>query len=180
MDNPPYLDLGLDTDILNESYVLPKFEQDKVKIFKLEYHNLNPEFISVFQKHTRSNPTNIQLFYTPPNTMNRNIHLDGSGPSDMWAINQVVSGTRNGIMRWFESDSINVKYNQTGITTKYYSYDISEVTEIARHVLNGLTLVRIGIPHNIDNPDNEPRWCLSIRPERYHFTYQELYNKFTA
>ncbi len=176
----PYLELNLGVNILNNSYVMPEFDQDRVKIYRLEYSNLNPEFVSIFQKYTRSNPTNIQLFYTPPNTMNKNIHLDGSGVSDMWAINQVVSGTKNGIMRWFNSISDNVKYNQTGITTKYYSYDISEVSEIDRHTIKDSAIVRIGIPHNIDNPDNEPRWCISIRPERYHFTYQELYNKFTA
>ncbi len=181
VDKPPYLDLRLGKlNILKDSYVVPTFNQDTVKIFKVEYQFLDPNFVAIFQHYTGANPTNIQLFHTPPNTLNRNIHMDGSAPSDMWAINQVVSGTRNGIMRWFRSDSNKLEYIQTGITTKYNKYDISEVTETDRHIIDEISLVRIGIPHNIDNPDNDSRWCISIRPDRYHITYQELYNRFTS
>lgn len=173
----PFLELG-DIDILDREFKVPVYYNNKVKIFRLDYELLSTEFVDLFVDISKSKPTNIQLFYTPPRSSNQNIHIDGSSGNGMWAINKVIDGTNIATMNWY---SVNPEYvpsvNSSGIDTKYTLYSADNVSKTHEYILIGTVLVKIGIPHNINNCDNIPRWCVSIRPEKYHFSYDEMYNR---
>lgn len=175
----PYLALRSNPKLLTDDFSVPDFSSNSVKIFRVDYSFLTQECIDIFEYYSNAKPLNIQLFYTPPNTINKNIHIDGTRYNDMWAINHVI-GNENGIMRWYNTDNEIEPASKSGISTRYISFAPEQVTEIDRHAVTGVSLVKIGIPHSIDNPSEQPRWCLSVRPERYHCTYDNMYQKITA
>ena len=102
----------------------------------------------------------VNLFIGPPNSKT-SIHHDSVHQS--YAINHVWDDTRS-IMRWYKQLSQG-ESNLTTANTPFTSFkeDQVELIEELEFPKNKLILVRIDIPHSVENYSNEKRLCLSIR-----------------
>ena len=100
------------------------------------------------------------LFISNPMTATE-IHCDG--PSLSYAINYSW-GTDSFRMKWFK-ETFPGKEKFTTAKTRYSVYDKNQVEQIEETVIpgNSLILVRINIPHSVENFKNNTRYCLSIR-----------------
>lgn len=129
------------------------------------------------------------LFRGPPK-QSVFIHSDGDKTLDhdswsqmAWGINYVW-GSNDHHMLWYEPlnsevDPAHMKF--TSANNPYVRYYEHEVREIHRECLQGLCLVRTDIPHNVNNYDsNNTRWCLSIRPESQHKSWEQIMAVMTA
>lgn len=173
--NKLYYRIKTPKKMLADSFVLPSHKGDRIHVFRLTQQDLSKEIIQWCNEHLGSQPRNIQLFYTPPNWINRGIHTDGPKINDMWAINRVVGGTEKGVMRWYKKkEDLEDNVQLTNADTVYTRFEYKDVEEIERCVVDSDTLVHIGIPHSVDNYDAQPRWCLSIRPYPYTINFHDV------
>lgn len=170
-----FCNLNLNLKILNSNFSIPKYSGELIHIFKLEEQDLNSEFVLWYKKNLGI-PNNIQLFYTPPNWINRGVHLDGTNLNEMWAINQVVNNNEVGVMKWFRPNFTG-KNLKTNVGGRLVFFDYNDVEEICEHKIKNISLVHIGIPHSVHNPSDDPRWCISVRPLNYNLSFTQAMQK---
>jgi hypothetical protein len=104
------------------------------------------------------------LFVEPPYGYNP-IHIDGFDNShNRPAINWDLTAGQ-GHMKWFRlKDGVsvpNTKITTTG--TPYLQFNENDCDMLHEHVIAGPCLINTGIPHNLKNLNDTPRYCLSIR-----------------
>ena len=101
----------------------------------------------------------IEVFYTPPNEITV-IHFDSVG-GNYTKLNWQFGGAGS-IMHWY---SANAPQAHTKTTTPIGSnsaiFKSTDVTKIHSQTIQNPSLVQVGIPHNIENFD-EDRWVVSV------------------
>jgi hypothetical protein len=107
--------------------------------------------------------THSEIFYTPPR-LGINIHVDGT-TVDVNAICKLnwVFGAKGSFMTWWELKDPDTQLNQhrTPIGTPYLLFDQNDCEAVWRQEIHQPTLVNAGLPHNMHNPTEEARWCVS-------------------
>jgi hypothetical protein len=109
----------------------------------------------------------IQLFWKRSNLVQDTAHIDvyDGNKSQPWpfALNWTVFGGEGSTMLWYHLPDKNFTIKYSSANTPYADWKISELTECDRHnVGKKLTLVRTGIPHDV-NTGSQERWCISAR-----------------
>jgi hypothetical protein len=102
----------------------------------------------------------LEMFYLPP-TPNQHygIHTDVTG-GDYVKVNWIFGG-KNSLMKWYAvKPEVKKTPIKTVINSTYISYNKDEVDLINACSVGFPSIVQVGIPHNIYNPD-EDRYCLS-------------------
>lgn len=106
----------------------------------------------------RSFPT-VNFFVGHPNLVT-NIHIDNRNLE--WALNYVW-GSKNSEMSWHTETDSSVT-EQTSASTNYIVFDETKSLEIEKfNLYQKLVLVRINVPHRVQNISSDIRYCLSIR-----------------
>jgi len=105
-------------------------------------------------------PTISNIFIGPPNA-STGIHIDDNGCH--YAINYVW-GECHSKMKWFNALAPG-KIQYTTAKTPYmlYKENQTELIEEIEIPSNTLMLVRIDVPHSVNNYSDKKRYCLSIR-----------------
>ena len=104
-----------------------------------------------------------EIFYTPPQ-LGINIHVDGT-VVDANAICKLnwVFGAPGSYMTWWKLKDPNTQLNRhkTQIGTEYLLFDQHDCEVVWQQEIHQPTLINAGIPHNMHNPTEEARWCVS-------------------
>jgi hypothetical protein len=88
------------------------------------------------------------------------IHTD-SLSGDYVKLNYIFGG-KNSKMNWYSvKPNLNKTSSITSIGTQYLKYDIEEVELVYSQSVNFPSIVQVGIPHSITNPDTW-RICISL------------------
>lgn len=120
-------------------------------------------------------PGTIKIFRGDKNT-DMDIHRDRGV---CWAINYSW-GSKNSEMKWYEeTENTTTSDAMCSIQAEYKKYQEKTMRLVERTSLSGPLLVRIDIPHNVSNYDEENyRWCVSIRDYRTNWTWEQAVEYF--
>ena len=90
------------------------------------------------------------------------IHIDGSSIDDRCKINVIYGGSKSEML-WYapKNDTVRPILKETPIGTKYLKYEESDLVVLEKSELHGANVVKVGIPHSIQNY-SEYRMCFSI------------------
>lgn len=90
------------------------------------------------------------------------IHIDGSSIDDRCKINVIYGGSKSEML-WYapKNDTVRPILKETSIGTKYLKYEESDLVVLEKTELHGANVVKVGIPHSIQNY-SEYRMCFSI------------------
>lgn len=158
--------LNLSIPWLNPNYDLESDQRKyKVfpihKIFQLNLNALNPELIDWFKE--KQIEIKAFIFLTPPKK-NSVIHIDGNKFHDYWALNWAWGCNEHQMSWWKPYNNSLPELGNTQASTLYRAWTEEEVTQVASTKIDVPTICRIGVPHRSENPSDEIRWSISIRP----------------
>jgi len=101
----------------------------------------------------------MESFYSCPN-IKQGIHIDGQG-GDYIKINYVIGG-ENSVMNWYTPKStVDNKIQLTDVNSEYMSFNWDQVELVQSANINPVSIVQVGVPHNITNPTSD-RLCISM------------------
>lgn len=104
----------------------------------------------------------VEVFYTPPESQCP-IHIDAPDGSAPHAKMNFAYGGPGSEMRWYEPyDSVESESAITSSGTRGQILQPGSGRIISRAVIGKPSILNAGIYHDVINPSNEPRWCLSI------------------
>jgi hypothetical protein len=117
--------------------------------------------ITVFLSGINAWSPHAEVFYSLPG-LRRPIHTDGGPISDLCKINWVYGGSGS-LMRWWDpKDPTKApKEGRTIVGSRYCSYDDDDCELAWESTVGFPSLVQVGIPHDMVNSSDEPRWCVS-------------------
>lgn len=147
------------------------FSKEQLGLWFYSNDNLEKLFNTQWLEYMKSIDLEVGcciVFYRKPNYYRDEVHLDilDSGIPSVCALNWILDPDDDSEMIWYENTvplPPFIKLPDNDI--RYLSWPLSDFTdkEIARHTIgNQLTLVNVGIPHNVQ-VKNAERWCISIR-----------------
>jgi hypothetical protein len=184
-----YYQLNIDIlDAINKNF---KFEEPeyitktKHGVWGFDGENLieffNKEWLE-YMKSISLEVIAVMIFYRLPQANTNEAHTDlmyGQENYPGIAINWTV-GDDDGIMAWYNTPvnavDVPIKIILPEPGHKYFSWNISELTEIDRHIIGNVpTAVRVDIPHTIIMGD-KARWAISIRckPKTNIFKWDDI------
>jgi hypothetical protein len=160
-----YKHLNLNIPFLNDSAPLNKlktqYQTDMNESIEMYIH---PSFIDLL-KSKSVYVSHIESFFSEPN-INLPIHIDSVG-GDYVKINYIIGGV-DSIMYWYQAKpDVHVEPKLTTINTQYFSFEKDQVELVDSTPINPVSIVQVGIPHNITNPINH-RLCISMCINHYH------------
>ena len=149
--------LNLNLQVVANQSILEDFKKQYMSF--IDANNvLHPDF-KEFLKSKNVYAHHVEAFYSPPN-FEQPIHIDDQG-GDYTKINFVWGGT-DSIMHWYTpKEGLTIEPKVTPIDTKYFGFEKDEVNLLESAVVHSPSLIQVGIPHNITNP-NEHRLCVSV------------------
>jgi len=164
-----FVELNLNLKILRDDFKYLTYHRSQHMIYRPEPEkSLHPELISFFK--SLNVKTKVFLFKTPPKIKSA-IHSDGITTNNRDCAINWVWGAEEHIMCWWKEKSNNVKstFNNARDThasvgpVEYLNWNIDQVDLIQSVKITKPSLVKIGMPHSVENFSNTDRWCLSIR-----------------
>lgn len=93
------------------------------------------------------------------------IHIDKQdsnckrGVEPIYSLNLPLSNCEQGIIRFYTSDAPLVKYKELDSP----GYDPNNSTEVDRFILTQPAILRVNVPHSVENPTKEPRVTACFR-----------------
>ena len=132
-----------------------------------------------FNIHSYNGPDTFMFFRGTPNS-DLEVHVD-RGPK--WGINY-ITGSQDHDMIWYGFTEGNDRSKGHEIPTSdgkasYLSFYPDQVVEVDRATLNGLYLVRIDMPHAVQNYDsNNYRYCLAVKDIYNKWSWEETVERF--
>jgi len=153
------LNFTLDTTVLDT--VKSSHKSNLSMIFKIKKEDVDKRF-RTFLRELNLAVYHAEIFYTKPDG-NLFIHIDTETLSNNCKLNWVYGGTNSKMVWWQQQDPDEpLSYKLTPIGTKYISFDKDKCTRVWEEEIGTPSLVNVGIPHSIDNPGSEGRWCISF------------------
>jgi len=158
-----YKELNLNFPVLRDDFAFPKQMVSSHSTFRVDVEtSVHADLINFF-KSVGLKDIRALIFRTPPNTKS-SIHVDGASLHEQWAINWAWGGDH--LMRWWNPispviKSQNIRY--TNANTPYLFWTDNEVTLAEQVKLIKPAIIKIGVPHSVENFSSTNRWCLSIR-----------------
>lgn len=131
----------------------------KVRHTRLGHEVLSNDIIQLFDSLNLEIDL-IEVFYSRP-FLTSGIHIDSVG-GDINKVNWVFGGAECE-MNWYSVTGAHSskEIKNTMIGTDYLHFAANEVTLEASKVLHSPSLVHVGVPHNVQNK-NQDRWCVSV------------------
>jgi len=168
MENRYYRHMNMGMDwILKDPDFLKNLEisvKDKFAChWKLQLEDLSEEYLQWLDKHNLTISFS-ELFYCSPGG-NIFLHIDEISPPDGCKMNWVYDQDETW-MRFFKlRDGKEIKKHDNSIGGIYYTanegdYDLADQVRVGKP-----TLVNAYHLHDVINPSNLPRWCVSIVPQ---------------
>jgi hypothetical protein len=124
-----------------------------------------------------------EIFYTAGRS-NIFLHVDEISPANICKLNWVYD-QGDTVMNWYNlkpGARISKMNNFVGGT--YYGCDWSEVEHAAAHKIKRPTLVNAGVPHDVRNNSDYPRWCVSLalsdKTSQLRISFDEVLHRLTS
>lgn len=126
------------------------------------------------------------IFYRQPHYLYPNVHVDmykETGKPAIFALNWVIDPNDDSEMIWYDDTPPTGNSQSTPVNTTYLNWpieDFKNITYQSRCIGNQLTLVKVGIPHNVIVRE-KARWVISVRfPRSSHKieTWEDAVNYF--
>lgn len=156
------LDIGLDWIITDQDY-FKNLNQDPDKLghYYLPPEQLRKEFMDWIDS-INCHIWYSEIFHVPHNS-DLFIHSDSLTPLDSCKINWVYDQGET-YMRWYSiPEGEELVHRKNTIGGDYYSLeDESGYKMEYQHRIAKPTLINAGAPHDVSNPTDHPRWCVSI------------------
>ena len=131
----------------------------RIRHFKLDKSEILSNEIQEWFASLKLDILLVEVFYTPPNEIST-IHYDSVG-GNYTKLNWQFGG-KNSKMNWYSTNGL---HSHTKVSTPIGSnsaiFKPDDVTQIHSQAIQNPSLVQVGIPHNIEN-FNEDRWVVSI------------------
>ena len=154
------------TNFLNPAFHFPKITEQNLQNWLYSPKEILSEEWIGYTRTLGLNWVSAVVFWKRANLIHSTAHLDVF--TDITKVCQyginIAIGGKDSVMMWYElpDGSYPIKYTPNA-GTPYTNWPVSMLTEVERsHVGNNLTLVRTGIPHEV-NTGVEDRWCISLR-----------------
>jgi hypothetical protein len=102
-----------------------------------------------------------EVFRTGPMS-ETTIHVDGPAMDESCKLNWAFGASGSTMAWWRITDpSMDLAPRSAPGGTKYIRIETSGCQMLHSEGVGSPSLVNVGIPHNIINPTNQPRWCIS-------------------
>jgi hypothetical protein len=152
---------------------LEYFNSD-VGMFVIPKENINTIFTDAWLDYMKQQQLNVGrclIFYRKPFYTHPDAHIDGlkDSPAGVYALNWIIDPEDDSEMIWYDFPTSPGVAADTPADTPYVSWPtgaFADQTPITRRIKNQLTLVRVGIPHNVIMGE-KTRWCISVRFPMY-------------
>lgn len=155
------LDIGFDYILKDPDYFskLPITDDDPAH-FGIPHDAISDEFYSWLKKYNLQ-LEHSELFYCQPKG-DIFIHIDEIDPPDSCKINWVYDQDET-YMRWFKlKENKSLKMMKSPIGTNYWACDYNECTLEHQHRMGKPTLINASEIHDVINPSNHRRFCVSV------------------
>lgn len=155
------LDIGFDYILKDPDYFskLPITDDDPAH-FVIPQDAISDEF-NLWLESKNLMITHSELFYCQPKG-NIFIHIDEIDPPDSCKINWVYDQGET-YMRWFKlKENKNLQIMRSPIGTKYWACYHEDCTLEHQHRIGKPTLINASEIHDVINPSNYRRFCVSI------------------
>lgn len=158
------LNIGMEWILRDREYLEKKDIKEK---FAEHWYVPREDLSSEFLDWLDQNQLDIyysELFYCSAGG-NIFLHVDEIEPANVCKLNWVYDNGKTW-MNWYElkpGEKISKRDNTIGGI--YYDCDRSACELVERSRIGKPTLVNAGVLHDVINPTDHPRWCLSIVPQ---------------
>jgi hypothetical protein len=154
------IDLNVPVSPLNDYGILNQ-TTDTPEIYFADPKNISEDFTEWLTQQGLVMTYPPLIFYTPAGQQ-CGIHIDGFDITDRVCVNYILGGAGS-LMHWYKrretagvSDQV-----ETQAGTPYTLYTPQQVEHVHSHAVKWPSIVQTGIPHNIHNHTQGPRWCIS-------------------
>lgn len=176
LDDKPFYKINLDI-----SWANPKYKDEAIRsitarkfpihnIWQLPKNYINPELVDLMRGMGFTGLKGY-FFTTPPNSSSI-IHVDSNVPmNDKWALNWSWGSDDHDMTWYLLKQDYKPKMMRdavaTGAYTKFLDFSPDSVELLDTTVVeeSSPTVVKIGIPHRVENRSSNVRWSVSIRDE---------------
>jgi hypothetical protein len=111
----------------------------------------------------------VNLFRGDPNAV-MHIHQD---PGPRFSLNYVW-GSADSDMIWYkEGEKVERKWWTSVTGRRAMSFSSEGMVEIHRTKMTGLKLVRIDVPHNVENRDTNTRWAVCVKDTGKNWSWEQ-------
>lgn len=176
------LDIGFEISQHNIERARSMVNPHKLEIHRLSQMDLDPRLLVFLGRH-RLSINHLEIFYTPPRTSGP-IHVDGESSSIQHTKMNFVYGARGSYMRWYQTidPGMQPRTVRTEIGTTSRIFHPGDTREIFRAEIGCPSIINAGIPHNVENPTDEQRWCLSLvlRNSNGRLSWNDALDMFAA
>jgi len=155
------IDLSIPVNTITDA--IKNIKPDNIKVnqhWLIKEDIINKEFLYFLAQLNLNIGNSNVLFYTPP-FGHLGIHIDGDTLHNNCMINWVW-GSNSHKMFWYELISPNMETKKFSNNDEYISIPASNAREIDSQEIKYPSLVKVGVPHSIENYDFNGRWCLSL------------------
>lgn len=126
---------------------------------------------------------NLMLFFRKAHNCNQVIHTDFETDDKPWYYSFNVTLQGQGRMVWYKEVDGGVMFRHQNdpkhiLYKKYFNIKLEEADSWST---KKVALVRTGVPHGVENPDDEERICLSIRIDDYGWDKaKDIFNTYIS
>lgn len=148
-------------DLLIDEKILDSLPRNRhFRIQRSEYKKYFNEEILTIIDGLKLSISLVEVFWKPAKDNSSAIHLDSSF-GDFTKINWIYLG-KNSSMRWYRPlPGQGGVSRTTSIGTPYITFPPEHVELVHQEELKNSYIVQAGVPHDVDNPDQE-RFCFSM------------------
>ena len=119
-----------------------------------------------YMKQQQLDVSRCLIFYRKPFYTHPEAHVDilKDNPA-VYALNWIMDSDDDSEMIWYDFPTVPGVAAETPAATPYVSWPTSVFADqnpVTRRIKNQLTLVQVGIPHNVIMRE-KARWCISVR-----------------
>lgn len=166
MDNNWY-DINIDvSDALKPDWKFPEIKNKTDQVWRYHYTDiLNPDWVARTEALLGFKWGVVMVFWKTKWWAPNYAHIDlyDAGGASQFGLNFIVGGAGSE-MRWYQPPEEIIESPRTAAGTRHCLLPIKELKHIDSYTVgtNKLSLVRVGIPHEIYT-GSEERWCISLR-----------------
>jgi hypothetical protein len=153
--------LNLNLGFVVDHQVLTSLEVDPSRVNHFVIHNIDKNLTNFLNEKNISIP-HAEIFYIPPLRV-LPLHVDNDSINDFCKLN-FIFGAQGSLMQWWKlkDPSRSMNYHTNSIGTRYIRVEVSECDLVWQQQVGQPGLVNAGVPHQVINCTNEPRWCMSF------------------
>jgi hypothetical protein len=173
------VDFDINLDHINQ---IKKDNSNMVGVNSFQVYKTNVDkTLKLFLNHYNVGISFSEIFYTPPKSK-MTIHNDSHGVKTKlnW-----IFGADGSVMKWWKpKDGYTHNNEKNAIGNDYISYNEDDCECLWTQEVGHPSIVNVAIPHSIDNPTDDGRWCMSYvlynNDKKENLTWNDAVLKFES